>query len=87
MLVLMRKRDILRTPSSCFNKAREDEFIFELLARDAAAPTTIRFWANERIRLGKNKRSDAQIVEAFELAESMEKWRENAWLPSQPDAA
>lgn len=46
------------------SRAREDEMTFVLLARDVAAPATIRFWMAERIRLGKNKPGDAQIVEA-----------------------
>ena len=56
-------------------KAKDDEMTFVLLARDIAAPSTIRYWASERIRTGKNKPEDAQIVEAFECATFMEKQR------------
>ncbi len=60
----MRKRDELTDPNSCLNKARDDEFLFVLLGRDKAAPAAVRAWIVERIRLGKNKWTDPQIVEA-----------------------
>jgi len=44
----MLKIDELTKPESCLSHARMDERIFVLLARDAAAPETIRFWAAER---------------------------------------
>jgi hypothetical protein len=50
--------------NSCWNKAREDELLFILLARDPAAPVAIEAWINERIRLGKNQGSDTQIADA-----------------------
>lgn len=62
----------LSQPNSCLNKARDDEYVFVLLGRDAATPETIRFWIDERIRLGKNKEDDEQIVEARELAANIE---------------
>lgn len=69
----MRKRDELSNPSSCMSRAREDEWTFVLLGRDAAAPVAIRTWAYERIRLGKNKPEDAQIKEALACAKAIEK--------------
>lgn len=74
----MRKRDELTDPKSCMSKAREDEFTFVLLARDEAAPETIRFWCAERIRLGKNKITDPQIVEALACADTMSIERVNS---------
>jgi hypothetical protein len=68
----MRKRDELTDPKSCMSRARDDEMTFTLLARDAAAPATIRFWIAERVRLGKNTPGDPQIVEALECARVME---------------
>lgn len=56
----------------CMAKAKDDEMTFVLLGRDVAAPATIRFWVNERIRLGKNVAEDPQIVEALECAKIME---------------
>lgn len=58
-------------PTSCLSRARQDEMIFVLLARDAAAPAAIRFWAAERLRLGKNAAGDEQIVEALACAAAM----------------
>jgi len=66
----------LTDPSSCMSRANDDEMTFVLLARDAAAPNTIRFWCAERIRLGKNILEDAQIVEALNCADTMEKQRQ-----------
>jgi len=68
----MRKRDELDDTDSCLNKARDDERLFVLLARDPAAPVAIRAWVAERVRLGKNKPDDAQIVEAIDCAQRME---------------
>lgn len=59
-------------PDSCWNRAREDEIIFVLLGRDAAAPKAIRAWCNERIILGKNGPGDHQIREALVIADAME---------------
>jgi hypothetical protein len=58
--------------NSCFNKAKPEEMIFVLLARDCAMPDTIRFWCKERIIQGKNKFEDAQIQEAMACAESVD---------------
>lgn len=62
-------------PLSCLSRAKEDEMIFVLLARDAAAPFAIRQWAQERVRLGKNKADDGQILEALRCADQMERGR------------
>jgi hypothetical protein len=68
----MIKRDELEYAESCLNKARPDERLFVLLARDPAAPVAIRAWIAERIRLNKNAPGDEQIREAFECASLME---------------
>jgi hypothetical protein len=60
----MRKRDELNDPTSCLNRAAYDEMTFVLLGRDRAAPAAVRAWVEERIRLGKNSRGDAQVVDA-----------------------
>lgn len=65
----MRKRDELTNPNSCMSRAKDDEWTFVLLGRDVAAPVAIRAWIEERIRLGKNKASDPQIIEAYEWIE------------------
>lgn len=68
----MLKRDELSRNDSCLSKARDDERIFVLLARDVAAPHAVREWANERLRLGKNDRMDPQIQEALDWADQVE---------------
>lgn len=82
----MRKRDELNDSESCLNKARDDEYIFVLLARDPAAPIALRAWVAERIRIGKNAPEDAQIVEALDCARRMELERDMnhcGYLPFQ----
>ena len=68
----MTKAKELSEPDSCLNRAKDDELLFVLLSRDYAAPKTIRFWADLRIRLGMNKPDDAQIIEARACAEKFE---------------
>lgn len=68
----MIKREELSNPQSCINKARDDEMVFVLLARDPAAATVIRLWAYERIRIGKNTNKDAQIIDALRCADQMD---------------
>lgn len=68
----MLKRDEIETENSCLNKARPEERLFVLLARDPAAPVAIRAWIAERLRLGKNQPTDEQIREAFECAALMD---------------
>lgn len=69
----MIKREELTNPSSCMSKALPDEMTFVLLARDIAAPATIEFWVEERIRLRKNSNLDEQILEAVDCAHAMRK--------------
>jgi hypothetical protein len=75
----MRKKDELSRQHTCMQHAHSEEMVFVLLSRDAAAPVAIRAWVAERLRLGKNVDTDAQIVEALECARVMEeegdKWR------------
>lgn len=68
----------------CMSRAGEREMTFVLLSRDVAAPETIRFWVRERIRLGRNKPADPQIVEALECAQTMQE--ERATVPPSPPA-
>ncbi len=56
---------------SCWNKAEDNEMVFVLLGRDAAAPAAIEAWCKERIRLGKNTNNDHQIIEARNCAAMM----------------
>lgn len=69
----MKKKLELTDPTSCMSRALDEEMTFVLLARDLCAPATIRFWANERVRNGKNHIDDFQIQEALNCAAAMEK--------------
>jgi hypothetical protein len=71
----MIKRKELTDPKSCMSRADDDEMTFVLIGRDAAAPAAIRFWVGERIRIGKNRPDDPQIIEALECAAWMERHR------------
>ena len=62
----------LSDSASCFNKAEEREMLFVLLGRDAASPSTIRFWCQERVRLGKNVMDDPQIKDAMSCAHQVD---------------
>ena len=68
----MKKNEEILNGNSCLNRAFPEEMLFILLGRDKAAPNTIRFWAKERVRLGKNRQSDRQIIEALFCAQKME---------------
>lgn len=68
----MRKRDELSKPNSCIGTAHPNEMVFVLIGRDAAAPIAIRAWVKERLRLNKNKFTDAQIIQALACADTME---------------
>jgi hypothetical protein len=88
----MKKAQELTDPASCLMKAGYDETLFVLMARDQAAPATIRFWMDERIRLDLNQPNDAQIHEAADCARAMEKERFLAKVtaiakPAQPIGA
>jgi hypothetical protein len=80
----MRKRDELNNPDACMARARDDEMTFVLLARDEDAPGTIRDWIARRIRRGKNRPDDAQMLEAERCAQIMEAEREI--VPPRQDA-
>lgn len=69
----MTKRDELFNLDSCLNKARNDEYLFVLLARDRAMPNAIRAWVAERLSLGMNQLNDPQLIEALALADLVER--------------
>ena len=73
----MIRNDELTKVNSCLNKARPDEMLFVLRAHDRAAPATIRFWVDQRVRLGLNTANDSQIADAWNCAHEMECQRED----------
>jgi hypothetical protein len=69
----VRKCDEEADPNSCWNRAAPEEEVFVLLGRDPAAAATLRFWAEERVRLGRNKAGDLQITLALLMAGRLER--------------
>lgn len=80
----MLKRDELADPGSCLNRARDDERVFVLLERDVATPDTIRFWADRRVAIGRNRPDDPQIIDAMVCADEIE--RRVALLATQSES-
>lgn len=74
----MIKSKELTDPTSCLSKARPDELIFVLLARDAVAPAVVREWCRLRCLHGKNTPKDDQITEALEWADRVQREQEHA---------
>lgn len=71
----MTKIDEVSSFESCLNKAKDNEMLFVLRAHDITAPIVIRHWVDERIRLGKNKVGDPELVDALKCAAIMEDQR------------
>jgi len=69
----MKKMDEIADPSSCINKAGNDEPIFVLRANDALAAGVVDYWANQAE--GTRLHEDYKIKGARELAQEMRRWR------------
>ena len=79
----MTKKELREDPSSCWNKAADDEPLFILRAQDMIAPTLVRDWANKLTQLmvhvpvppgGTRKDVSAKTKGAFDTANAMEAW-------------
>lgn len=68
------------------NRARDDEPVFVLLGRDAAAAATVRQWVGIRLMMGKNRRNDPQIVEALAWADAADAYRKALDAPAPAPA-
>ena len=68
------------SPKGCFARAKDDEPMFVLLARDPSAPDLVEDWAKRReaeVTAGRRPASDlAQVKEARESAQNMRAWRD-----------
>lgn len=80
----MRKIDEIEQPTSCLNKARAEEPLFVLRAKDPEAPDTVRTWANNARTRGTHE--PEKIAEAFAAAEAMETYRRENF-PEKPAGA
>lgn len=80
----MIKRRELTDPNSCLNKAADDELLFVLIGRDEDMADTVRYWTRRRIRRGKNRADDAQIIEALQLADTLDRMHKPPTARRQP---
>lgn len=71
----MQKKLEVSNPDSCLGKAKEDEMIFVLRAKDPVAPHVIREWVKARIEAGLNTPSESKVKEALLSASVMEQQR------------
>ena len=78
----MFKLEEITNPKSCLNKAKPNEAVFVLLARDPAAPAAILAWIAERARLGLESFGDAKLRDAYNAAAVMEVQRKGGVVPS-----
>ena len=69
----MIKYDELHFPTSCINKAKDNEPIFVLRAQDKLASSLVRMWAELAELHGCDK---DKVDEAYSLAEMMDAWPE-----------
>lgn len=70
----MKKVDEISNPTSCLNKASDDEPLFVLRAHDRLAPATVRDWAHRAKGLGVRQE---KVNDAMEAALQMEIWQKN----------
>lgn len=68
----MLKRDEVSDPTSCLNKAADDEPVFVIRAKDRVGPATVRDWVYRATALGIHQE---KVAEALDLARAMEVWR------------
>lgn len=71
----MTKRELIDDQNSCLNKAADDEPIFVLLGRDAAAYRAVLYWAEQRVSLGINGAGDTKVANAISVARQMKAYR------------
>lgn len=66
----MLKQLELSSPSSCLNKAADDEQVFVLRAKDPHAPQAIRHW----VSMSRGFHADEKLTAALVIADEMERW-------------
>lgn len=69
----MIKSQELADPTSCINKAAEDEPVFVLRASDITAPRVIEFWIDNAVAAGA-KLPKAKREHAVAMIEAMREW-------------
>lgn len=66
----MLKKDALRNPESCLNKAAACEPVFVLRANDPLAGMAVRHWA----AMAEGTHEPEKIADAIETAQCMDAW-------------
>ncbi len=69
----MKRIEEISDPSSCINKADNDEPVFVLRANDPLAASVVDVWVN--MAEGTGIHEDWKLKEARELAQEMRRWR------------
>lgn len=67
---MLKKLELAKT-FSCLNKAKPDEPIFVIRAKDELASQTLRLWA----AMADGLHEPEKISEALQCADEMDKWR------------
>lgn len=67
----MIKSKELEDPTSCLNKAADDEPIFVLRANDPLAPGVVDYWYTQAVR---KKLHTEKLEEAFNIVGAMHVW-------------
>lgn len=75
------KRDEIKDPNSCLNRAADDEPIFVLRGKDPLSAKLVRTWAAGALLEGHHE--DDKIKAAWRYADAMDAWRK-AKSESQP---
>jgi hypothetical protein len=77
----MKKSDEIANPTSCLNRAQDDEPIFVLRANDPTSSQLVRLWAAAYvdIKMAETNNNPTQTHvdkanEALQIAEQMENW-------------
>ena len=80
------KADNILNPSSCWNRASNDEPIFVLRATDPSAPDFVTLWANRYVLakggfMRMTPEQQAKYYEALRVANEMREWFEEDDIP------
>lgn len=76
---MLKKLELAKT-FSCLSKAKPDEPIFVIRAKDELASQTLRLWA----AMAEGIHEPEKISEALQCAEDMDKWRKDNIVTNVP---
>jgi hypothetical protein len=78
------KRDEIADPTSCLNRAADDEPVFVLRAKDPLAAKMVEDWAARALLAGLH---EDKVQAAYRYARSMRAWRKKNFPdgPAEPE--